>query len=299
MNDPLESTANGYQRSNLSESEPILELPKPKRVRLSLEQIKLNKEKKLTELKQQISDTLKEIKLDMEETRRIRRKRFTLENHMSTTSRCLVEVRNQLNQIFNPGNGLAQTAKNLMEEKRELHGKRFEALSFDMDELIENAKTAIDKKKKQITHETEIHERTLMTIESRNKAVGQEIEADVQDKSTSEIASMLDVPKSTSKDGKKNRSVTFDDDDDCVIIGEESNMEEELDLNESESVDVVSKDPSIQESIPERSMSENNQDSDTTNIVEDEDEQQTDIDEDAQAQDEERSFTPCQAQRLV
>lgn len=295
-NDQLESATNEYCQNfnNKLELESV-ELPKLKRVKLSLEQLKAQKEMKLAELKQQIQDKINVIKEDLVTIKNIKQKRFVVDSHMAVASKCQVEVRNQLNQIYNPGNELAKTAKNLIEEKRKIHERKFESLSFELDELIEGCNSAIQRKEKQLCHEIEIQERTLMTLEIRNKTNDQQMEIE---KPKSESC-LKDGSVSTNERSKDNsRSVRFEDDDDCVIIAESAMEDEEEEHNEkAPSLDGTKK--MGESGSLEETENPDNHDSETTNPLEDEDEQQTDVEEDTTANDEERSFTPCQAQRLV
>lgn len=181
------------------------------------------------------------------------------------------EVRNQLNQIYNPGNKLGENANILIEEARRNHQTKFEKLKFTMIDNFEKVKAAIDRKEKELLHQIEINERTMITLKHQ---VDQPIEESACDES------MKVVQDDPDDESKENRNTPVRADEDCVIIedGETILVNDNLDMSSSKTPD-------------EQDMESNKQNnhSETTQTYESDDDDKTDIDD--------RSFTPCQAQR--
>lgn len=294
----LESTFpnDGLLSDSISEFDMDFEIsaPNKKRMKLSMDQIKAQKEAKLLELNEQVENKKNSIFDTMKKTNEIREKRSVIEDYLNIVTQSQLQVRNHLNRMYNPGREIAECAKELITEKRQAHDKKLEALTFELTELLESSHIALERKAKQLSHEIELHERTLYTLESRQlaenmhkKKLQQEEEQqqgependkNVSDNENVNVECLCNVEF---KD--ESHSIRFEPDDDCVIIEKQGAIQQENKDNEV--------------SYEKSNKLEETRDSQATNLAEDDEQATTDVEEESELNEDERPFTPCQAQR--
>lgn len=231
----------------------------------------------------------------------IKLKRNNLADYLEIASKSQVEVRNLLNQIYNPGEQLAAQAKVIMDERRKDHTQKFEKLSFEMNQLIEGTREAIKKKMESLTHENELHQRTIIALGFQKMAEEEKLE-----NITTEQEDVVDedahLPVKPNEEQVATSELTEDgackaSEDDCIIIDDQ--ISEQTGLCQ-DSVQTPENNTQF-----ESESDKNHNVFDSTNLANQYDDETTDIEEQADDdQDEdggdriENSFTPCQAQRL-
>lgn len=177
-------------------------------------------------------------------------------------------VRNLLNEIFYPAEEVAKVASETIEERRKAHRIEFETFDFEFRDCYEASKEAIAKKMKQLCHEMELHERTVMTLE-KAKSISdrehQDIEFIKQGITTLDSGMEVEVVDISKK--------ADDNDDDCIILDGSKNMNKDEDIEYKNGI--------------------NCEESNNTTLIGDDDD-----DTDIQGDEEESSFTPLQAQRV-
>jgi len=236
-------------------------------VRNTMEKLKLEIKSKAEEI-ENISIKISEVRAA---TGEIKRLSYRYDNMNQIVNRGLTEVRDLLNQIYNPGQKLAEQAETLMLELKMKQDRKFERISLDLNCRIEEALSAIQQKKEALRHEIGLHERTLMHQNMENNSKVEKphiVECEVssnQDRceatgpqpSNGGGEIILDTSQSANPDGN--------DTEDCIILDQEG-------AEMTKTVDSPSNDIS-------RSC----------------DDEDTDIDDNLDG--DSRPFTPCQAQR--
>lgn len=210
-----------------------------------------------------------------------------VENRLEDATKIQNLVRDLLNAIYHPGRELSEKATVLIEDSRLGHKKRFEKFKFDVTNYLDGLDVGLNERQKQLEHEIELHKRTLVTLECQEKR-----QRDLEIQHKSREVGLKTIPENVDEDLETDECLgTVKTDDDCVVIGTR-NLDEKSDASDpAEEVDI----PLVGKAPNETHGSE------ATITCPDEDE---DVDEDEQTEvdmnvedDEERSFTPCQAQR--
>lgn len=260
----------------------------------SFDKQKVELEIELKNLDDKIEITFNSIKAKRENVIVLRSKRYLVEDYLEIATRSQVEVRNLLNNIYNPGLELAKRANVLIDETRRSHKDKLEKMTFELNQIVENAQSWIKKKLKQLDHETELHQRTLMTIECQKKHHLDQIREKAREMVKPEPVVEKDKDDSTISLNKSGNQ----GDDDCVII---EDMDE--DDGESDLANEIELSRHTPESRGLEPVNGQNNQSETTVTCEyegqandGEENEDTDIEE-SKEEEEERSFTPCQAQR--
>lgn len=217
-------------------------------------------------LKEQVETRFNQVLETREKIIDLQSKRSLVESYIEIATHSQCEVRNLLNRIYNPGNQLADRAKLMISETRRGHQKKLEKMRFEQNHSYEAAKAAIERKEKELLHDIELNERTLLTINHQ---------AETMDEAQSPIDESTKMAESSPSPELHDKEM----DEDCVII------EDAMDQSAMESM----VDDQTSQTSKDHSKANMNQ-SETTQTCESDDEQ-TDIDE--------RSFTPCQAQRPI
>lgn len=200
--------------------------------------------------------------------------KFKYDDYASILKRSMKEIRDHFNGIFLPGNKLAQTFELMMKEMHTRHNRKFEKKCLEWNSDMDHTENAILKKVEDLNHEIELHRRTLDHQEHLSK-----IDEQFNDASNEVVSVDKDTEMSPSPDRSEKVPVNLDDNiqgylnDDCVI------------LDHSEDTNAAQGDIETQQS---------NANSDSKTEVLDGDE--TDVDDNND--EDSRSFTPCQAQRV-
>lgn len=266
----LNSTSN-LTTSFASPSPPLT--PAPPKVEVSLIETLLRRKQELHDkssaLDEQLEKKFNVVKELREKINSGDTKRFVLEDFLSMASNSQIEVRNLLNEIYNPGQDKAKKAESMIAEARQHHARAFEKMTFDMNRLMEAAEVEIERKMKSLTHIIEINRRTIASCKEREKSMP------------------TPEPKVEIETIKERYKKDDPDDDDCIILDE--NQDRSLDVTNE--VEVRSQNRVEQQDVNVSSVTENHSQATA-------DDEQTDIDEPKEnEEEEERSFTPCQAQR--
>lgn len=245
---------------------------------LTKERAELENERE--ELEKSISSKLEEIAAVRGDTIVMESKKTLYDDTLEVARRSQVAVRDLLNEIYNPGQQIAQEAAALFEESKRGSFKRLEKLEFDLKHQFESTRAVIGKKMKEVTHHIELTQRTLLTLEcqhgvKQSLAVEKDEEMDVQVTENSVIQEKI-------KSEEKGCSPLADDD--CIILSDNS-------VDSARASTRGSGQTPDGQPLQNGGFSGNN--STETNATADEDEE-TDIED---VKDEERPFTPCQAQR--
>lgn len=213
----------------------------------ALVRVKTDLEKEQRDYEEQIESIMNEIKAVREKTLILESKRYVVDDKIEIAKRSQVAVRDLLNEIYNPGNEIAQQASTLLEELVKNHSKKFDKISFELTNHLESSKAACSKKISELSHQIDLHQRTLITLEG------------VPSHTTKETIEIIDTSDALIPDGDRDSPTKQAEEvvktEDCITI------------ESQESQDQV------------------------TNDVVLEDDEETDIEE-------ERAFTPCQAQKL-
>lgn len=179
--------------------------------RLNRENAELEVE--LREMDQIIEKKYQSIREKKEKIADNRSKRFIVDDYTEIAIRSQLVVRNLLNEIYNPGKELADRASALFEEAKRNHAKKFEKFAFELTNLMETTRANIQQKAKQINHDIALHERTLMTIESKANGLNLTEEPELEAGGEGEPEPQT-KPMSQSAIEEKTDNL----DDDCVII---------------------------------------------------------------------------------
>lgn len=142
--------------------------PPAKKSKLSIDE-KENLLIEISKLKGEIERKFAALKDVKEKTVELKAKRRALDDYMEIAARGQYEVRNLLNEIFNPGSELATRAAHLIDEAKRRHQHKLEKLVFEMTNILETSQEAIVKKMKLFDHEIELNQRTLLTIECQKR----------------------------------------------------------------------------------------------------------------------------------
>lgn len=235
--------------------------------------------KEITDLNQHIDSQHDAIQAVLTEMTEIDAGQFTTDDLIQIVSIGQNEIRNLLNQIYNPGNELAKRAGSIIEETKKAHEKKFQKVSFDMNHTIEKTHSLIKRRIGELEHEAELHQRTLMTVEIQRKSEEKSIVND-DDKQEREEESGKEKILGSSELQKTSKSVTTAPpdvaDEECVIIDD----------------DRVGT-PSPLKDVGNNTELTDNSKGDKHSVTY-EDDEATDIED---SKDDERPFTPCQAQR--
>jgi len=226
---------------------PIEKLESRKSV---LEHQKFELMKESNELDNTLTTKFNTVKSIREKTIEIKSQQSFVEDLFEVVGWGQCEVRNLLNEMYNPGNELAKRAAILISDVRKSHQKKFEKLLFEIKHHMDTAEEAIRRKADAIKHEKDIRERTLLTLEHQKAMSG----------GTSNLQQPVITPNEHN-------------DDDCVIIDKSASSLQELDACKNDSPSEL-----------------------TVTCGCESDDEQTDIEESTESG-EQRSFTPCQAQR--
>lgn len=220
-------------------------------------------------------------------------KQYTIDDLISIASQGQNEVRNLLNQIYNPGNEMAKRAEMLIHETKKSHEKKIQKTSFELNHLVETSHSAIKKKITELEHVIELHERTLMTVVVQKKSEEKAAETMQADEENANTDTDTDKEREGDKDKdtvenvepmngiETSTSTTTTNppegaDEECVIIG-----------------DVQARTPSPLADAGRNTELTDASKEDKPSVTYDDDEA-TDIED---SKDDERPFTPCQAQR--
>lgn len=230
---------------------------------LTRQKAKLLEETK--ELDAKLEDKFQEVTMIRSEIADIGAQKLVYEDYVEIVNKGQVQARDILNQIYYPGNELANMAASFAEELRLKHQRKLDKLELELNSLIERAQKAIEEKKNSLEHEINLHERTLMTKEN-------EKQIEVKNELAAETANDSEISCNNDQTDGWDRG----DNEDCVI----------LEVHNSDIISVKSN---------EESINVQSTDISGTKMGNDSDDDDTDIEDN---QDEEaRSFTPCQAQR--
>lgn len=186
-------------------------------------------------------------------------------------------IRDQLNEIYNPGQTLAQSAKILVEEVRVRQERKLEKITLEYDGKMDQALHAIRQRKESLKHEIELHKRTLIHQSIQEQPV-MEVEVTIADNKPSDQLSNNLEEESNDRECHKSS-----EDNECVIVDERGGSNDRAD-DDAMSAELSKSTDNIQ------AVCDDNDDEKT-----DVDDEKTDI-EDASTGDQ-QSFTPCQAQR--
>ena len=269
MATPLNGTTTTV--SATAETPPPTPDTKPKSRFELLSERKSKLEQQSKELDSQLDSKLLEILSMREKISQIHIRRLTYHDYLDVANKGQNEMRDLLNEIFNPGNELAKQAERITSELQLKHMRRFDKLELDLNSLIDRTKKAIEDEIISKLHEIDLHQRTLTTREQQNQSV---VEISVQSQELEQKAEMESGEANVSdRENGVDKDAQYGDEEDCVI----------LDASGDNSV-----------SNDEESAIAN-----STNMSEERtthsDEDDTDIEE--SLKDDARSFTPCQAQR--
>lgn len=255
--------------------------------KLSLNQKKLDLELELKSLHESVKNKFKIVSQLRKEIVAIRLRRSRLDDYLDLASKSQNEIRNLLNEIYNPGNQTAVQAQSVIQERRKEHSKKFDSLSFEMNQMIEIAKETIRRKMESLKHENELHQRTILTLGYQKQAEELERrEREEREKSEQRTVSEYGEDQSESTSEKASRQA----DDDCIIIDGPENPEYETNSDVREPARTPERVTSIE-------YEKNQRDTSTGASTNHYDDETTDIDEPREVEEEELSFTPCQAQR--
>lgn len=219
-------------------------------------------------------------------------KRIVLNDLMEIANNGQCEVRNMLNEIFNPGTELAERANVLMEETKRNHKTKLEKVRFELMNLFDSTRAAIERKEKELIHQIELNERTLMTLNDPEKSMTPDHDAELgilrpisprQEQHQKQPERKTESPKTVSTEEINcHDDQTEDVDEDCVI----------LDDTITQNVAGTPQSPTVADVEVPRAITNQSETTQSCDTEEDEeDDDGTDV--------EERSFTPCQAQRPV
>lgn len=221
-------------------------------------------------------------------------RQYTIDDLISIASQGQNEVRNLLNQIYNPGNEMARRAEMLIDETKKAHEKKIQKTSFELNHLIESSHSTIKKKITELEHELELHERTLITVEMQKK-LEEKVADTIQEDGEN---------ANTDKDKEGEREKDEDKEDMKPMNGIETTTTTTpttTTTNPSEGADeecVIIDDVRARTPSP---MTDPGQTTELTDASKDDkpsgtydDDEATDIED---SKDDERPFTPCQAQR--
>lgn len=195
----------------------------------------------------------------------VRASRFKYEDYVTMITRGQNEIRDHLNQIFTPGNELAQKFEPVAKEILAKHSRRLEKKCLEWTCLMDQARSVIAKRTEDLNHEMELHHRTLLHQEHMSKAQNE---------------------KAESKDAEKQEEKTNHGDtsgESAEICVDDQDNDEECIILEKDVPEVVHEERVVEQSVEESVVKQEGDDDDT------------DIEE--VNSEENRSFTPCQAQR--
>lgn len=220
------------------------------------------------------------------------KERIELEDKIAVANDAQLTLRNLLNSIYNPSQELAKSVKVLIDDCHRGHSAKLEKLTFELNNLLETSLEAIHEQRNQFKHEIELHERTLATIQSLKENADnqqpeekEEEEGEEERKSrhnNSEEVKDTSLPQEASARAEScaEEESKAGADDDCVIL-EDSGASD---------ADVITSDQGT-------NYAEDNVGGTSKEDQAEEDDDSTDID--AGADDDDRAFTPLQAQRPV
>lgn len=223
------------------------------------------------------------------------KERLTLEDKVSIANEAQLTLRNSLNSIYNPSQELVKSVKVLINDCKRGHSKKLEKLTFELNDLLETSMEAINEQTTHYQHEFELHQRSMETFqreeEEKAKAMqkeGEERELEEQEERAQRSTSCEAKDQDNSVQDVSARVESLNDeglkpdamDDDCVILEESAHS-------------------NIGENSPNRSADyvDENSESITKGDNQAVDDDSTDVD--TGAEDDERGFTPLQAQRPV
>lgn len=264
---------------------------------LELKRNKLELISQLEMLQKQVDSRFETVATLRKSIVRTKMRRNQLDDYRDIASKCQVEVRNILNQIYNPGEQVALQVRPLIEERRKDHAQKFEKLSFEMNQLIETTREAIRKKMESLKHENELHQRTIMTLGYQKIAEEEKkLEKDLKDReergkieqSADNETDKVSTDALETADGACKAS-----EDDCIIIDDQYSDQTGLCHDSVQTPD--------NDGLFGSECGKNQQNDDLATATNQFDDETTDIEEQCEDDDEgddgEDSFTPCQAQR--
>lgn len=148
-----------------------------------------------------------------------------------------LEIRDQLNLIYNPGQELGANAASLMKEVREKQRKRMDKMTLELCSLMDQAEEAIQSKREALVHEIQLHERTLSHQENQQqeteaKVEKQQDEKDEEEAGEEEEEEQEEEGQLTQKQGEQICSAGGTQSEDCVILVED--IKESVQTNDSQ-----------------------------------------------------------------
>lgn len=167
---------------------------------------RLKKEKRihhqyLEGLKEKVDFKMRELAKIKLECQEIHMQNLAVTDHTRAIYRCQTEIRSLLNDIHEPSQRISQSAEELALKAKLQHEKRLAKLKVELDHKLASFGQAIENKIKNLTHEKQLHERTILTIKCRiedeeklrgvDKAIAKEKEI-IDDNEQPEIIDMTD-----------------------------------------------------------------------------------------------------------
>lgn len=227
--------------------------------------------------KQQLSLTEESDKLDaqieakqkaLDECQReinlLRASRFKYEDISAMITRGQNEIRDHLNQIFGPGNEMAQKFEPLFQELASRHSSKRERFTLEWNCLIDQVKSVIAKREEDLKHEMELHQRTLIHQQHLSKVQEEAAaSANEQEKKTPGPDNSAAAANTREENHDLEECIIIDNSDDAIRVDHEETVAEQ-------SAEIVE-------------------------FKQEQDDDDTDVEE-TNGEDG-RSFTPCQAQR--
>lgn len=197
--------------------------------------------------------------------------RLAMDNLHEIVSKGHNDIRDQLNQIYNPGQELAQLVGSLVKELRAKQERKFEKKSLELNCRIDQTLSAIRSRKETYIHEIELHMRTLVHQKSEILA-DQESENNISEVQAEHSVSENQGTNETTEAEKNDED---GDNEDCVIL-------DECDATSNRNDD-------------DAMSNELSKSTENIQVTCDDDDEQTDVEENSTEAS--RPFTPCQAQR--
>lgn len=190
----------------------------------------LEKRKKEMELK--LENKFKELEEVHAEIAEQTVKRYKFEDCLEALGRGQAALRNHLNEIYNPGNQLAEQAAVIMEGLRRTHERKYERLALELNDRIDKSKHEISIQFERLNHEIDLHERTLMTImssEVKNEvnpepALDVEAKSDQEEEQQEEQGEEQEGEQEGEQEEEQDEEQEEVDNDDCIIIDNPSDI---------------------------------------------------------------------------
>lgn len=250
-------------------------------------------ERESKELDSLIQTKFEAVKTIRESILDLQAKRYLVKDYLDVANKGHSDVRDLLNEIYNSGQELAKRAAIFTDEARRWHQKKFERIEFELSEKIEAKKIEVRDQMQQVTHEIELHQRTLRTLECQK-----EQKQTSHDAEESETSAVQQPAQSQSKVELKQEEMEQQEES----LDESREKSERVVVDDDECVIIDGDEP---ETIEQQDTTGDN--SGTTHTCDMEEDEQTDIEDQCPENDmdntrnceEKRPFTPCQAQRPV